>query len=78
MSLNHKERNPNVFKTWQKDTKEVIENCLDEDFKGWKLSKFVKDEFEQNKIMEVVRSHYAFLKDLFISVSVTSNFPFIT
>lgn len=26
--LNLKERNPNVFKNWAKDTPEILENCM--------------------------------------------------
>lgn len=72
------ERNPNVFKLWQSDNTEVLDNCFRNDFEGWKLSKFVKDTQDQVDIREIIRDNYLFLKEVYLTVSSTSNFPFIT
>jgi len=33
-----------VFKDWVEDTEEILEQCMEHDFKHWKLEKFVKNE----------------------------------
>ncbi len=76
--VGRKPRNPNVFKLWQIDTPDVLDQCFRSDFDGWKLAKFVKDTVEQAKIKELVRENYLFLKEVYMSISSNSNFPFIT
>ena len=46
MKVDKIERNPNVFKLWQKDTPDILEQCFKADFDGWKLPKFCKDPKE--------------------------------
>ena len=38
--VGRKPRNPNVFKLWQIDTPDVLDQCFRSDFDGWKLAKF--------------------------------------
>lgn len=41
-----KERSPNLFKSWQKDTPKILADCVRTDSEYWKLKNFVKDPEE--------------------------------
>jgi tRNA-dihydrouridine synthase len=68
-------RNPNVFKNWQNDTTDVLEAAIRADQEAWKVSKFVKDPVEYKNICQLVRQHYMYLKQIFVSITSRDNFP---
>ena len=67
-----------MFKLWQGDTPEWLEQCINADFEGWKLGKFVSDLQDRMNVMNLVSDNYEYLKDLWLTLASTSNFPFIT
>lgn len=76
--INKIERNPAVFKNWVVDSEIIIDQCLKCDFEGWKLKNFVKDPGDQSDIKLIIKENYVYLKDVFTSVSLKSNWPNMT
>lgn len=48
------------------------------DFEGWKMKNFVKDPGDQSDIKLIVKENYVYLKEVFTSVSLESNWPNMT
>jgi hypothetical protein len=66
------ERNPNVFKNWQADTPEILENCARYDFEYWKVPNFIKDPGDIDTIKQVLNQNYEFFRDIFTSIAIKS------
>lgn len=64
-----------VFKDWKEDTHATLEKCFEYDQAHWKLSRFIKDAGEQEKVEKVLWKNYKKLKRIFISLSCRSRFP---
>jgi hypothetical protein len=47
------------------------------DFEYWKLASFVKDSGDQNEVKSIMAEHYAFLKDVYLTVACHSDYPCI-
>lgn len=64
-----------VFRDWKEDTNSTLDQCFEYDRAHWKLSRFIKDAGEQEKVEKVLRKHYKKLKRIFISEASRSRFP---
>ena len=72
------ERNPNVFRNWQLETNEIVDQCVMTDCRYMKLDKFIKDPKEIAEVERVIRQHYVFLKQLFTQAAAKSTFPTVS
>lgn len=64
-----------VFKDWKEDTHSTLAKCFEYDQAHWKLSRFIKDAAEQDKVERVLEKHYEKLKRIFINEACRSRFP---
>jgi hypothetical protein len=55
-----------VFATWVHDTPQLIQTCLQHDFRYWKLDRIVKSEDEQMQIKNLVKQYFLEIKEVFI------------
>ena len=65
----------NVFQDWKVDTEETYKTMLLEDFKYWKLNRFIKDPEDIKACEQIIRNNIVELKDLYTSLISCSNFP---
>ena len=77
-SKNFIERNPNVFASWQTDTDKLVDECCANDFRYWKVEKFVKDPKDVKKIESIIQSNWVILKDIFVHAAAKSDFPCVS
>lgn len=66
-----------VFKDWKEDTPQDIASAIDHDMKLWHISRFIKNEEEQQEIEVVMRKHGEMLKNLFIQAASRGSFPYL-
>ena len=66
-----------VFKDWKEDQQKTLEECLDHDVRHWRVGKFIKDIFEQDKVQDIVHDNYELLKTLEIYYASKCDFPYI-
>jgi hypothetical protein len=72
-------KNNSIFKNWvDLDTIKKIEMSTEHDFEIWKLEKFCKDEYDQQKTKELIMKHFDMLKTLHLYFASRSSFPYIT
>jgi hypothetical protein len=64
-----------VFRSWMPDSQAVLDKCLAHDFKYWKCSKFIKSSEEEEKVEEVIRSNFVYLKKVYHYLQCKSNYP---
>ena len=62
-------KDASVFAKWKEDTKMSLRGCLSKnDFKYWKVNRFIKDEPVLDTIKIVIQNHIADIKNLQISL----------
>lgn len=66
-----------VFNNWKEDTDEIVQNAMIHDTKLWSLNRFVKDEEEREKVVDVVKLNAAVLKNAHIQASSRGDFPYV-
>ena len=74
----YEEKYVNVFQDWKVDTEETHKIMLENDFKYWKIPKFVKDTQQVFRIQELIHKHLPRLKEIYISLISSSGYPNIT
>ena len=67
-----------VFDKWIEDNEKIYKQCIEIDSQYWKIARFVKDEEDQANIYKVLLDNFPILKNNFLYVASTSNFPSIT
>lgn len=80
-----KERSPNVFTHWATVNQETVNtNAAESDFMWWKVSwkadgsyNLIKTKSAYDMTCDVIRKHYDYLKDVFLTLAVNSNYPYI-
>ena len=65
-----------VWKDWREDTPQQIKDSMEHDLKLWNISRLIKTEEERFAVEEVVRSHAATLKNVFIQAASRGSFPY--
>ena len=71
-------KNNSVFKNWlDLDTIKKQEESTKHDFEYWKLEKFCKDEYDQQKTREIIAQNFDTLKILQLYFASRSSFPYI-
>lgn len=55
-----------MFKDWNEDTPKIIGDCIAHDFKFWKVPRFIRDLDVQLRVVEIVKTHFEKLKEIFI------------
>ena len=58
-----------VFARWKRDTKDTLEAAFAEDMLHWKGARLIKDVADRTATVEVLRQHFAILKEIFINES---------
>ena len=53
----------------------MLKKMLSEDFKYWKVNRFVKDQEDVKNIEQIVVNHIVQLKDIYITLICTSIYP---
>ena len=67
-----------VFEPWKEDTDLMLQFAVETDLANSKINKAVKNPSELSKIYDLIGTHFAKLKLLFLQVSATSYFPTIS
>ena len=68
-----------VFYPWKVDDKSKYEQMADLEFSCWKVGpKMIKDANDCKNVEKVIRTHYEFLKTVFIYLASRSQYPAIT
>ena len=62
------------FKEWKLDNEQLLRNCFEKDWKSSKLMNLVKNQAEQEKVKELLFTHYRFIKQLYKHYSSWSPF----
>ena len=73
-------RNPNVFHDWARVVQEQVNDvAFESDCLYWKINndRFIKTKSEQLLVAETIKKHYDYLKDVYLTMAVYSNFPYI-
>ena len=73
-------RNPNIFHDWARvNQDQVNDQAFDADCLYWKVNndRFIKTKSEQLLVAETIRKHYDYLKDVWLTLAVQSNFPYV-
>lgn len=55
-----------VFKAWRKDTPAILTQAFNEDIKRWKGYRFIKQDEDRMETEQVMKKHFAKLKDVFV------------
>lgn len=72
-----------VFSRWKLDNNHIIKNCIDHDFRWWKLKKFIKYKTETDMrqiddLKQTVIKYFEPLKATHISLASRSHFPSVS
>ena len=43
----------------------------------WKVPKMLKEKSTYENVCDVIRNHYDYLKDVYLTLAVNSNYPYI-
>lgn len=54
-----------LFRTYQGDTEEHLENCFQFDWECGQIKSFIKSDYDAAKLKWCIKQFYHFLKDLF-------------
>ena len=68
-------KDQSIFKPWKEDDEATYEACARNDFKAWKLPRFVKDELDLKACEQLVIKYYEQLKACYITLMSGDNFP---
>eukprot|EP00347_Sterkiella_histriomuscorum_P008584 403344534 len=72
------DKNVNVFAEWKVDTDAILDEVIENDFKYWKVNKFVKDSKDLEEIEETFRENIRPLKNIYLTMISLSNYPNLT
>ena len=56
-----------VFANWKRDDEKMLDKAFKLDAQYLKCFKFIKDKDELNRVIEVLKKHFSFLKEQFLS-----------
>ncbi|CAD8172454.1 unnamed protein product [Paramecium pentaurelia] len=59
------QKEQSAFKSYQGDTQDVLDECFQFDWTCMGIQHFLKNEQEVEKVIEIMRSHYPKLKDIY-------------
>ena len=71
-------KDASVFRDWKEDTQKSLENMFLDDIRFWKIARFIKDDNDRERTIQVVGKHFAKIKKIFTSLICQSAFPNIT
>jgi hypothetical protein len=71
-------KNQSVFKDWKEDTDTKLKAVVEHDFALYKLTKFVKDEQDREKVENLIKKNLETLKIIHLYYASRSSFPYIT
>lgn len=67
-----------VFKDWREDTPSMNTQMVQDDFRYWKGSRFIKDEADKDRVEKLMAKNFVKLKRIFTSFISQSSFPNIS
>jgi len=67
-----------VFRDWKEDTPKTLENMFLDDIRWWKVARFIKDENDRDRTVQVIAKHFPKIKKIFTSLICQSSFPNIS
>lgn len=50
-----------IFKNYQPDNEEIIDECFEYDYGSSKINKIIKDPLEYNEVKEIMREYYPYI-----------------
>lgn len=71
-------KDTSVFRDWKEDTTKSLENMFLDDIRFWKIGRFIKDDNDRERTMQVVGKYFIKIKKVFTSLICQSGFPNIT
>lgn len=66
-----------MFGTWKDDCKK-LKRGFEHELSFWRVSKFIKQPAMYDLVYGVIMNNFQLLKDLFIVLTSTSNYPTLT
>lgn len=66
-----------VFKGQALDTESSLRQALKADLGYWKIKKFVKDERDQEKCIDLISEYFAQLKEMYVDLISNSDYPHV-
>jgi len=67
-----------VFKEWKEDTPSLNTQMVEDDFRYWKGSRFIKDEADKDRVEKLMAKNFVKIKRIFTSFISQSSFPNIS
>ena len=68
-------KDTSVFKDFKEDTTASLQMMVIEDLKNWKVSRFIKDEADRERVERLLQKHFLRIKRVFTSFISQSSFP---